>query len=125
MLEKSIHAIVNEDGRFHLQAVHFLREGLDYAIKKYYPDYSGTEPTHVSGYQLCIGLRELAIKRWGYMARFVLNYWNIMTTRDFGEIVYLLIAHEYMRQNESDTIEDFDDVYDFTEAFDGSFDYKN
>ena len=124
MLEKSLQAIINEDGRFHIQAVHFLREGLDFSIKKYFPDNNGTEPTHVSGYQLCIGLRELAIKRWGYMARFVLNYWNIMTTRDFGEIVYLLIKYEYMRQNENDTIEDFDNIYDFTEAFDGSFDYK-
>ena len=118
MLEKSLSSILKEDGRFGMPAVNFLREGLDYTIKKYHPSCDGMTPTHVSGYQLCLGLREMAISRWGYMARYVLKYWNITRTRDFGEIVYLLIEHEYMRQNEDDTIEDFDNVYDFIEAFD-------
>ena len=117
MLERSLSTVIKQDGRYGLQAVNFLREGLDYTIKKYYPDTDALTPTHVSGYQLCIGIRELALSRWGYMAKFVLKYWNVTTTRDFGEMVYLLIDHEFMRSNENDQIEDFDDIYDFDVAF--------
>jgi uncharacterized repeat protein (TIGR04138 family) len=38
-------------------------------------------------------------------------------TRDFGEMVYLMIEIELMGRQESDSIEDFDDVYDFNTAF--------
>ncbi len=117
MIEKSLSTILKEDGRYSLPAVNFLREGLDYTIKKYYPDAESLTPTHVSGYQLCIGIREVALARWGYMAKYVLGYWNITTTRDFGEIVYLLIEHEFMRRNDDDSIDDFDDIYDFDVAF--------
>ncbi|MBN2843307.1 MAG: hypothetical protein JXM68_09470 [Sedimentisphaerales bacterium] len=117
MLEKNLINILRNDGRYTLAAVNFLREGLDYCIKKYYPGNDGANPTHVTGYQLCIALRELALSRWGYMAPFVLRYWNINSTRDFGEIVYLLIDHEYMRRNDEDSIEDFDNIYDFSDAF--------
>ncbi len=72
---------------------------------------------HVSGQQLCRSLRDLAIERWGHMARTVLGRWNIHASIDFGEMVYLMIRHGFMRKTEEDSIEDFRDVYDFDEAF--------
>jgi len=119
--EKSIEEIFAEDGRYPLEAVRFVREGLNHTLEhccKPQPDGSLSEPRHVSGAELCQGLRDLAQKRWGALARSVLKKWNITTTRDFGEIVFLLVNHNWMLKQPDDDIEDFDDVYDFADAFD-------
>ena len=49
----------------------------------------------------------------------VLNSWGIKTTRDFGEIVYLMIRHKWMNAQPTDSIDDFNDVYDFKTVFKG------
>jgi uncharacterized repeat protein (TIGR04138 family) len=76
---------------------------------------------HVSGRQLCWGLREYALKRWGMLARSVLGAWNITTTLDFGRIVFGFIDLSLMQKQPQDTMEDFHAVYDFEEAFDEVF----
>jgi uncharacterized repeat protein (TIGR04138 family) len=58
------------------------------------------------------------------MAKTVLNSWGVNSTGDFGEIVYNLIAIKEMRKSEADRREDFDDVYDFEEAFVRQFEIK-
>ena len=73
-------------------------------------------PRHVSGQQLCEGLRLLALESWGSLAQAVLASWNIRTTRDFGEMVFLLIRLGLMGKQDSDRIEDFGNVYDFNQA---------
>ena len=123
--EKSVEDIFQEDGRYPLGAVQFVREGLNHAITKFHPECGeGERPRHVSGPQLCEGLRELAQRRWGMLARDVLRRWNITRTRDFGEIVFLLVNNKWMQKEPGDNIEDFDDVYDFGEAFGGDFELK-
>ena len=106
------------DNRYPLEAVQFVREGLNHAVAKFHRDgaKAGTV-RHVSGAQLCEGLRELALKRWGLMAQSVLERWNIKRTRDFGEIVFLLVDNDWMQKEPHDSVEDFDNVYDFKEAF--------
>ena len=64
-----------------------------------------------------MGLRALALEHWGPLAQAVLSSWNIRETRDFGEMVFLQIRMGLMGKQDSDQIEDFDDVYDFHEAF--------
>lgn len=80
-------------------------------------DATPDERFHVSGQQLCMGLRDLAIQRYGLLARTVLNKWNVHRTDDFGTIVYAMIDREELRSSERDSIEDFAGVYDFDEAF--------
>ena len=53
----------------------------------------------------------------------VLNKWNIKTTRDFGEIVYLMIKNEWLSVQPTDSIDDFNDVYDFKTAFKDEFQF--
>ena len=72
---------------------------------------------HVSGQQLCLGLRDYAIKRYGMMAPAVLRSWNLRRTDDFGRIVFAMIEHGLMSKTAEDTLEDFQAVYDFDEAF--------
>jgi uncharacterized repeat protein (TIGR04138 family) len=121
---KSIEQIFKEDGRYPLEAVEFVREGLGYTIENIHPDSgfgSSDADRHVSGSQLCYGLRNMAQKRWGFLARKVLERWNIITTRDFGEIIFLLVDNNWMQKQPHDSIEDFEGVYDFREAFDQQF----
>jgi uncharacterized repeat protein (TIGR04138 family) len=112
--------LIRQDGRYPPAAYEFLHRGLEYTTRSLLGIETGEGPRHVSGQQLCQGLRALALKTWGPLAQAVLGSWNIHSTRDFGEMVFLLIELELMGKQESDRIEDFDDVYDFQEAF-GSY----
>lgn len=119
---KSIEAIINEDGRYLLPAVQFVREGLSTAVNKLQAGSGASyERRHVSGAELCHSLREMAQQRWGLLARQVLAHWGVTSTRDFGEIVFLLVDNDWMQKEPTDSIEDFDEVYDFVEAFDRDF----
>lgn len=106
-------------GPYPPQAYDFVRDGLQHTVKTIHPGREGgsDESRHVSGQQLCLGLRDYAVRQYGRLARTVLSNWHINTTRDFGRIVFAMIDAEIMRKTEHDTVEDFADVYDFDEAF--------
>ena len=72
---------------------------------------------HISGQELCIGLRDLAIDKYGLLAPIVLEHWNVRRTNDFGRIVFAMIDAGLMTRNNDDTMDDFRAVYDFDEAF--------
>ena len=72
---------------------------------------------HITGHQLCWGLRDYALQRWGLLARTVLESWNITSTDDFGRIVFGFIDLDLMRKKPDDRLDDFHDVYKFDEAF--------
>lgn len=105
------------------EAFDFVREGLRHTSESLHgrlsdPDNTPDERRHVSGQQLCMGLRDLAIQRYGLLARTVLGRWGIRRTEDFGTIVYAMVERMELRVSEGDTIADFNGVYDFAEAFD-------
>lgn len=108
---------IRKDGRFPPVAYEFLHRGLERATQVVHGDLDPARPRHVSGRQLCEALRDLALERWGYLAGTVLDRWNIRRTRDFGEMVYFLVELGLMGRQDSDRIEDFDDVYELDEAF--------
>lgn len=76
---------------------------------------------HVSGRELCWGLRDFALERWGLLARTVLESWRVTDTGDFGEIVFGFIDFDLMRKQPEDDVEDFKEVYSFQEAFEEPF----
>jgi uncharacterized repeat protein (TIGR04138 family) len=47
----------------------------------------------------------------------VFEHWGILKTRDVGNIVFNLINGGYFSASETDRIEDFDEGFDFHEAF--------
>jgi uncharacterized repeat protein (TIGR04138 family) len=141
--DRKILDIIRADGRYPVEAfVFLLNEGWPRALRQAYGDEEairtvvterpppapagGKPPRHVSGRQICLALRDLAIERWGLMAETVLKHWNIHHTIDFGNMVYLLIQHNVMHKTDEDSLEDFRDVYGFSEAFgsSGQFDLK-
>ncbi|MCP4250497.1 MAG: hypothetical protein GY778_25925 [bacterium] len=76
---------------------------------------------HVSGQELCWGMRNLALHRWGPLATVVLRGWNVRETVDFGRIVFALIEHDLMQKEPTDRLEDFERVYGFDEAMTESY----
>ena len=114
---QSVEQIAEKDGRYHPNAVKFLYEGLAYTVREQREEQDPDQPHHVTGQQLCDGLAGLATERWGRLAKTVLNHWGIKTTRDFGEIVYLMIENNLMSKKPEDSIEDFMGVYDFEDRF--------
>ena len=78
---------------------------------------------HVTGQQLCEAIRLHALEQYGYMAKVVLNRWGVTSTSDFGEIVYNLIRLGWMKKSDSDRREDFDNCYDFSEAFEQQYEF--
>jgi uncharacterized repeat protein (TIGR04138 family) len=130
MIDQRFLQLLREDRRYAPEAYQFVAESLSYAQEVLglgtESPASAEEPTepgekrverHLSGQQLCEAIRQYAVRQYGYMAKVVLNSWGITSTSDFGEIVYSLIRIERMKRSKSDRREDFDDVYDFEEAF--------
>ena len=93
---------------FLLSALHSVLEGLE-------------APRHISGRELAQGVRDLALERFGPMAKTVLEYWGIHTTEDLGEIVFALVDCGILIKQDDDRREDFRDVYDFEETFEQDY----
>jgi len=107
----------------------FVQRGLDFTVKGIHGEEPDATPyeddedeaprsRHVSGQQLCLGLRDFARREYGLLARGVLARWNILQSEDFGRIVFAMVDGGLMHKTQEDTINDFIDVFQFDEAFD-------
>jgi uncharacterized repeat protein (TIGR04138 family) len=118
--------LLRRDRRYHFDAYVFVFEALRFAQEKLGmgreeiagdDDEDQTEAErHVTGQELCQAIRQYAHEEYGLLAQSVLNHWGIRSTSDFGEIVFNLIEIGKMRKTPHDRREDFDDVFDFSEA---------
>jgi uncharacterized repeat protein (TIGR04138 family) len=104
-----------QNPRYSDTAYLFVLAALQHAIETL------DEPRHITGQELAEGVRDLAIKRFGPMARTVLEHWGIHSTADIGAIVYALIECHVLIKQESDSREDFQDVFNFDETFDRNY----
>jgi uncharacterized repeat protein (TIGR04138 family) len=124
--------LLGRDTRYSLEAYQFVRESLDYAQRvmglgekvRVRPGQEPPPEAHLTGQQLCHAIRQYALEQYGYLAKWVLGTWGIRSTSDFGEIVYNLISINLMKKSASDRREDFNDVYDFDQAFVREFKIK-
>ena len=117
---KSLEQIVEDYGRYPLEAFEFVRHGLNQTVQQIHGESRAKSEAacHVSGQQLSWGLRNYAVQRYGVMARPVLNHWGIRRTNDFGRIVFAMVESKLMQKTDEDDIRDFDSVFDFSTAFD-------
>jgi uncharacterized repeat protein (TIGR04138 family) len=117
--EMILRKIVADVGSYPIDAYVFVNEGVSYTVQKTHGKRKSPEQDmHISGAQLCHGLRDLAIQRWGMLAGTVLKRWNLTTTLDFGRIVFALVDNGLMSKTDRDRVDDFRGVYDFRHAFD-------
>ena len=115
---KPLDQIIREQGLYSREAFDFVSRGLSFTVEKVHGGVTDPKACrHVSGQQLCEGLREFALAHWGMLAPIVLQRWNIRRTVDFGKIVFTLVKHGKLAKTQDDTLDDFRDVYDFAKAF--------
>ncbi|MCA0377738.1 MAG: hypothetical protein LCH84_19045 [Gemmatimonadetes bacterium] len=79
------------------------------------------ERRHISGPELAHACRELALQRFGVMARLVLEHWGVRATADIGDIVFTLVDLGLLISQPDDSREDFEDVFDFADAFEREY----
>jgi uncharacterized repeat protein (TIGR04138 family) len=79
------------------------------------------ERRHLSGRELAEGCRDLALARYGVLARTVLEHWGIRHSADFGEIVFALVDTGLLMSQPQDSKDDFIGAFDFHEAFDRGY----
>jgi uncharacterized repeat protein (TIGR04138 family) len=114
--------LVRRDPRYTYEAYEFVFAALTHTQRVLgrvpgEKDADASEPQHhVSGRELVQGIRELALREFGLMARVVFRMWGINRTADFGEIVFNLVAENLMSRTDSDSREDFRDIFDLDQA---------
>ncbi|HSG48407.1 MAG TPA: Minf_1886 family protein [Longimicrobiales bacterium] len=113
--EEVLWQLQEKNPRFHPRAFLLVLSALNHVIDQL------PQRRHISGRELAEGVRELALDRFGLLARTVLGHWGIRTTEDLGEIVFALVESGVLVKQEEDRMEDFRDVYDFEEVFEAAY----
>lgn len=114
--DQALKNIINRDARFDVDAYHFLKQALDHTVSeiaKNAPDSS----QHVTAADLLLGFRDLALKEFGPMAGPLFAEWGITCCSDIGDMVFLLISEGMFGKQDSDSRDDFVELYDFDQAF--------
>jgi uncharacterized repeat protein (TIGR04138 family) len=114
--------VVRHNPRYAYEAYEFVFAGLNFTQQSLgkVPGENESSPPgpqhHVTGRELLEGIRELALREFGLMARIVLRMWGINRTGDFGEIVFNLVEAGLMSKTDQDCRTEFQDVYDLDQA---------
>jgi uncharacterized repeat protein (TIGR04138 family) len=114
--EETVELILSRDSRYKREAYAFVREALDFTQKLIVKENRG-QIRHVSGQELLDGIRQYALQQFGPMTVTVFAEWGICHCRDFGEIVFNMVETGLLAKTEHDSREDFQNGYDFTDAF--------
>jgi uncharacterized repeat protein (TIGR04138 family) len=114
--------LVRRDPRYAYEAYEFVFAALTHTQRLLgrvpsEDDPGSPEPQHhVSGRELVEGVRDLALREFGLMARIVFRMWGINRTADFGEIVFNLVEENLMSKTDQDNRRDFQDIFDLDQA---------
>ena len=92
--DEVLEGIIAVDTRYHGDAYHFVREGLDYTQQSISKQEKGAV-RHISGQELLGGMRAHALEQYGPMALLVLNEWWLERCEEFGEIVFNMVCVLY------------------------------
>ena len=113
--EEVLDELQERNPRFHARSYEFVMQALQTVIQ------SLDEPRHISGRELTEGVRELAIGRYGLLAKAVLEHWGIHETEDVGRVVFAMVEQGILVKEDDDTPEDFADLFDFEEVFETNY----
>lgn len=140
-LDASLKSICARDGRFRVEAYHFVLDSLDHTLALRaapaappaggpaapvpppppVPRTGPPGPSNVTGKDLLGGFRELALDRFGALAREVLRTWGLTRTDDVGAIVFNMVEAGLLQRTATDSAADYHEVFDFEYAFDRGF----
>jgi len=118
--EHAVASILEKEKRFQPGAYFLVREALDFTVDRLSRETNG-EKRHVSGKELLQGFRDYVLQEYGPMSATLLRDWKIQKCRHVGEIVFLFIENGIFGKQDSDSLDDFDEIYSFEEAFSAPF----
>ena len=114
---QAILAIREQDARYKHDAYLFVRDALDYTVKRIDAKMPDRKTRHITGQELLEGIRNFALQQYGPMTFTVLQSWGVNRCEDFGEIVFNLVETGMFSKTEEDSRSDFTGCYNFDEAF--------
>jgi uncharacterized repeat protein (TIGR04138 family) len=82
------------------------------------------ERRHITGRELAEACRDLALDRYGVMARLVLDHWGVRSTADIGDVVFTLVDLGLLISQPNDSRLDFADVFEFDRAFERDYPWR-
>ncbi len=103
------------ESRYDERAYLFVLAALEFCQQRL------TERRHLTGPELAQGCRDLALARYGVLARTVLEHWGVTDSADLGEIVFTLVDLGLLMSQPADSKDDFIGVFDFHQAFDRDY----
>ncbi|MBN1587763.1 MAG: hypothetical protein JW937_10110 [Candidatus Omnitrophica bacterium] len=110
-LASKLEKVLHRNPAYAVDAYGFVLEALHFVVDRL------PEARHITGKELLEGIRDMGMDHYGPMAPTVFKHWNIRNTEDFGSIVFRLVEVGLLGKTEDDNIDDFKDVFSFTEAF--------
>jgi uncharacterized repeat protein (TIGR04138 family) len=118
--DEALDLIFAKDTRFKRDGYLFVKDALNHTQKAIGKKNRG-QVRHVTGQELLEGIREYALSQYGPMTTMLLREWGIKECRDFGEMVFNMVEVGWLAKTETDSLEDFDGGYNFSEAFQRPF----
>lgn len=109
--EQAVASILGREKRFDAQAYFFLKDALDFTLKRI-ADGNDGHSRHVSGQELLSGFRDFALDQFGPMGSTLMKEWGIRQCRDVGDMVFQLIDEGMFGKQDSDSPEDFSEIFD-------------
>lgn len=113
--EQSVVSILKRDKRFDPHAYFFLKDALDFTLKRV-AEGNGGQVRHVSGPELLAGFRDFALQQFGPMASTLMSEWGVRKCQDVGDMVFHLIEEQVFGKQDSDCREDFSEAFDFEDS---------
>lgn len=101
--------------RFSEHAFLFVLSALEFAQARQ------PERRHLTGGELVAACRDLALERYGVLARLVLEHWGVTETAHFGDIVFALVDLGLLLAQPTDSRDDFVAIFDFASVFDRNY----
>ena len=103
------------ESRYDERAYLFVLSALEFCQQRL------PERRHITGRELSLACRDLALERFGVMSRLVLESWGVKSTADLGDVVFALVDLGLLMSQPTDTRDEFADVFDFDRAFDREY----
>ncbi|MGB2403413.1 MAG: Minf_1886 family protein [Akkermansiaceae bacterium] len=101
-------------------AYYFLKDALDFTVRRAMESNDGKH-RHVAASELLIGFRDFAIQEFGPMASTMMTEWGVRTCSDIGSMVFELIEEGVFGKQDSDTREDFSEIFPLIESLEAPF----
>ncbi|MBA3893456.1 MAG: hypothetical protein H0X69_07135 [Gemmatimonadales bacterium] len=110
--------IRSRGGAYHERAYLFVLATIEYLQSRL------QARRHVTGPELAWACRDFARAQFGLLAPHVLGHWGVTRTEDFGRLVFTLVDVGLLVTQPGDHEADFGAVYEFADAFGGSYEWQ-